>query len=65
MHQKGLSLLELVGGSEERPRVCCRQRNRENYPAESAAQYWKRTVAIPFLGVIYSELKIRVKDGTL
>ena len=42
MYQKALSPSELVGGSEERPRVCNGQRNRENYPAESAAQYWKR-----------------------
>jgi len=46
---KAVSLSEVVGGAEERPHVCSRQRNRENYPAESAAQYWKRTVAIPFL----------------
>lgn len=59
MYQKALSPSELVGGSEERPRVCSGQRNRENYPAESAAQYWKRTVAIPFLDVICSELKSR------
>ena len=31
---------------------CSRQRNRENYQEESAAQYWKRAVAIPFLDVI-------------
>ena len=55
MYQKALSLSELVGGSEERPRVCSRQRNRENYQAE----YWRRTVAIPFLDVIFSELKSR------
>ena len=59
MYQKALSLSELVGGSEEHPRVCSRQRNRENYPAESAAQYWKRTVEIPFLDITCSELKSR------
>lgn len=59
MYQKALSLSELVGGCEECPPVCNRQRNQENYPAESAARYWKRTVAIPFLGVICSELKSR------
>lgn len=41
MYQKAISLSELVGGSEEHPPVCSRQRNRENYPAESATQYWK------------------------
>ena len=40
-------------------RFCSRPRNQENYPAESAAQYWKRTVTIPFLDVISSELKSR------
>lgn len=59
IYQKALSLSELIGGSEERPRFYSRQRNRESYPAESAAQYWKRTVAIPFLDVICSELKSR------
>ena len=52
MYQKAVSLSELEGGAEERPRVCSRQRNRENYQEESAAQYWKRAVAIPFLDVI-------------
>ena len=60
MYQKAVSLSELEGGVEDRPRVCSRQRNRENYQKESAAQYWKRTVAIPFLDVICSELKSRL-----
>ena len=60
MYQKAVSLSELEGEAEERPRVCSRQRNRENYQEESAAQYWTRTVAIPFLDVICSELKRRL-----
>ena len=36
-----------------------RQRHRENQPTESDAKYWKRTVTIPFLDVICSELKRR------
>ena len=59
MYQKAVTLSELVWSTEERPRVCGRQRNRENHPAESDIQYWKRTVAIPFLDVICSELKSR------
>ena len=55
MYQKAFSLSELVGRSEECPGVCSRHRNRD-YTAESAAEYWKRTVAIPFLDVICSEL---------
>ena len=38
-------------------RIC--NKNREYYPAESAAHYWKPTVAIPFLDVICSELTSR------
>ena len=49
MYQKAVSLSELEGGAEGRPRVCSRQRNRENYHEESAE---KRAVAIPFLDVI-------------
>ena len=59
MYQKAVTLSELVGSTEERPRVCGRQRNRENHPAESDIQHWKRTVATPFLDVICSELKSR------
>ena len=36
-----------------------RQRHRENQPTESDAKYWKRTITIPFLDVICSELKRR------
>ena len=60
MYQTAVSLSELVGGDEEHPRVFSRQRNRENYPEESAAQQWKQTAAIPpFLDIICSELKSR------
>ena len=34
-----------------------RQRHRENQPTELDAKYWKRTVTIPSLDVICSELK--------
>ena len=62
MYQTAVSLSELVGGDEERPRVCGRQRNRENYPEESAAQHWKQTAAIPpFIDVICLELKSRFR----
>ena len=59
MYQKVLNIAELVQSSEARPRVCSRQRNRDNTPAESVAEYWKRTVAIPFLDIVCSEIKCR------
>ena len=45
VYVKAVTLAQLVGSTEGRPHVCS---NRENQPAESDTQYWKRTLAIPF-----------------
>ena len=50
-----MRLSELVGSAEERPRV----NRRGTTPAETAKEYWKRAVAIPFLDIVSSELKSR------
>lgn len=55
MYTKVLRLSELVGSAEERPRV----NRRGTTPAETAKEYWKRAVAIPFLDIVSSELKSR------
>ena len=52
MYEKAVTLAKMVGSTEQRPRVCSRQRDRENCPAQSVEQYWNRTVAIPFVDVI-------------
>ena len=52
MHVKAVTLVLLYSTTG-------RQRHRENQPTESDAKYWKRTVTIPFLDVICSELKRR------
>lgn len=44
VYAKAITLSELVGSTELRPRVCSRQMHRENHPAESMAEYWKRTL---------------------
>jgi hypothetical protein len=62
MYAKVLELAEKVGSIEQRPRNCSRQRNRDNCPADSVPQYWKRTVAIPLLDVICAELKSRFSE---
>ena len=46
---------ELVGSAEERPRV----NRRGTTPAETAKEFWKRAVAIPFLDIVSSELQSR------
>ena len=56
---------DLAQSKEERPRVCSRQLNRDNTPAESVSEYWKRTVAIPFLDKVCSELKSRFSQETV
>ena len=67
MYVKAVTLAQLVGLTEGRLRVCSRQRHRENQPAESDAQYWKRTVAIPFLDVMLRAQKSlqQRKEGIL
>ena len=41
------------------PRRCGRQRNRSNVPAETAEEYFKRTVIIPFLDHLLTQLSDR------
>ena len=57
MYAEVLRLAENIGSQERRPRICRMQRNRENHPSDSVAQYWKVTTIIPFLDIVYSELK--------
>ena len=57
MYEKVLSLVQVVGSTETFPRICSRQRHRNNLPAESAFEYWKRTVVIPFLDIVCEEIR--------
>ena len=55
-------LAELIGSIEEKPRTVragMRQEHRSNVPAESISVYFKRSVMIPFLDYIISEMKTR------
>ena len=62
MYTKVLSLAELVQSTEERPRACNRQQNRDNTPAETVPSYWKRSVAIPLLDTVCAELQSRFSE---
>ena len=62
VYAKVLRLAESIGSHEQCPRMCRRQRNRKNHPSDSVAQYWKVTTVIPFLDIVYSELKSRVSE---
>lgn len=41
------------------PRLCSRQRNRENIPAQSPSEYYRRTITIPVFDHLISEIKAR------
>ena len=41
------------------PRRCGRQRGRDNVPAEEPAEYYKRSITIPFLDHLLSQLQSR------
>ena len=45
----------MAGSAEERPRA----NRRGTTPAETAKEYWRRAVAIPFLDIVSSELESR------
>ena len=62
MYTKVLSLAELVQSTEERPRACNRQQNRDNTPAETVPSYWKRSVAIPPLDTVCAGLQSRFSE---
>ena len=63
MYAKVLRLAENIGSQEQRFGVCRMQRNRENHSSDSVAQYWKVTTVIPFLDIVYSDLKSRFSEN--
>ena len=44
------------------PRLCGRQRNRDNIPAQTPSQYYRRTVTIPVLDHLISEMNRRFSE---
>ena len=45
-----------MGVEPSLPRLCGRQRNRDNIPAQTPSQYYRRTVTIPVLDHLISEM---------
>ena len=50
---------QLHGATVEMPRTNARQRNRENYPADSAEEYYRRSMYFPYLDVCLEQLPER------
>lgn len=46
----------------ELPRITKRQRHRSNHPAETAEEYWKRSLLIPYLDSLLNSLNERFSD---
>lgn len=59
MYNKALCLVNTVVSEKERPRTNARQIHRDNIPADTTKEYWKRVLAIPFLDIVSCELNSR------
>ena len=57
---EALSLAKEIGAVEEKPRTINHQIDRSNVPAESD---FKRTITIPFIDFILSEMKSRFSEN--
>lgn len=58
-YSHALEIARKVGIEESKPRLCSRQKNRENYETESTADYYRVSLAIPLVELVESELKRR------
>lgn len=58
-YEKVLLLSEKVNVPEAKPRTAALQRNRSNVPFESVSDYFKKSITIPFLDHINTELNSR------
>ena len=58
-YAKALTLTYKVNVDERKPRTCGRQMNRDNVPAESVSDYFKKVLTIPLADHLHSELKNR------
>ena len=59
-YEEALQLSESVGNpTPTLPRFCSRQRHRCNVPADSPQEYYRRTISIPFLDHLCSQIEER------
>lgn len=65
IYEEAKNLADFIDSIEERPRTAragMRQEHRSNVPAESITEYFKRSISIPFLDYIISEMKTRFSE---
>lgn len=62
LFKKSLDIAEKVGVELSVPRVTQKQVHRSNPPSESAVEYWKRSIIIPYLDSLTSSLDARFSN---
>lgn len=62
---EAVTLADSVGTVPNKPRTTGRQTNRSNVPAESASQYYCRSLTIPFLDHLCNQLQTRFSETSL
>ena len=62
---EAVTLAESVGTTPGKPRTTGRQVHRQNVPAESTTQYYCRSLSIPFLDYLISEIQTRFSNTNL
>ena len=62
-HATAIKMAEKIGSEIKLPRVCARQRNRNNTSAATPEEYFRIALSIPFLDHIIAELTNRFEEG--
>ena len=62
-HEEAVLLGSSIGVTPSVPRRCGRQANRDNTPAEDSVSYYRRTLTIPFLDQLVTEMNARFSNA--
>lgn len=63
--EEATSMAQSVGTDPSMPRIVARQMNRSNAPAQTPSQYYQRSLSIPFLDHLCSQISLRFSDLNL
>ena len=63
LYDKAVAMATTVDVEPSRPRVIVRQQNRQNVPAATISEYWKRNMWLPFMDHMSVELSERLLNG--
>ena len=63
-YQEMLRISKSAGGEETLPRIAAKQLHRANHPANTAIDFYRLSLAIPFIDEVLAELKNRFSEDT-